>query len=351
MTANIKRLVYFDHWVDDIAVKMLKAQPGIDLVQLYYATPEPANWAEIELAHGYQISPRGDLHEPWFGNTALLARCPLLLAISSTGAGYDMVNVDDCTKAGVILCNQSGTNNEAVAEHAIGMMLALSKKFALTDKRMRRAAGIDRYAHSGNDIYGKTLGIIGIGHIGTRTAQLCKSLFNITVLAYDPYLTIEEIAGRHATKVELDELLRRSDFVSVHCPRSDETFGMFGREQFARMKPTAHFINTARGGIHKEDDLAEALREGRIAGAGVDVWLEEPPPPDHPLLAFDNVVASPHTAGVTAEAMHQMAVAAAEQWIWIFAGEAPPRLINPEVWPRYSDRFAEIMGFRPVPLR
>jgi D-3-phosphoglycerate dehydrogenase len=287
------------------------------------------------------------MHGPWQVDTAMLRRCPRMLAISATGAGYDTVDVDACTAAGVIVCNQSGTNTEAVAEHAIGMMIALSKKFAITDKKMRREPGVDRYSHSGNDIYGKTVGIIGIGYIGTRTAELCRGLFNMRVLAYDPYLSADEIAKRHAVKVELDELLQASDFVTVHCPRSDETFGMFGRDQFARMKPTAHFLNTARGGIHQEDDLAEALREKRIAGAGIDVWLKEPPSPDHPLLAFDNVVASPHTAGVTAEAMHGMAAGAAEQWMTIFDGGVPPRLINPEAWPRYRERFAELLGTRP----
>jgi D-3-phosphoglycerate dehydrogenase len=206
MSANIKKLVYFENWVDPAAVPILQAQPDIDLTRLEYATPEAENWRDMQLSHGYQIHPRGDLREPWFGNAALLARCPRLLAISSTGAGYDMVDVDACTAAGVIVCNQSGTNNEAVAEHAIGMMIALTKKFAITDKKMRRDAGIDRYAHSGNDIYGKTLGIVGIGYIGTRTAQLCRGLFNMTVLAYDPYLTAEQISARSGVKVELDEL-------------------------------------------------------------------------------------------------------------------------------------------------
>jgi D-3-phosphoglycerate dehydrogenase len=350
MSANIKRLVFFESWVDDVAIGMLQARSDIDLVRLEYARPPGETWPELELAHGYQISPRGDMKGPWQVDAAMLKRCPRMLAISATGAGFDTADVDACTAAGVILCNQGGTNAEAVAEHALGMMIALSKKFAITDKKMRREAGVDRYSHSGNDIYGKTVGIVGLGYIGRRTAELCRGLFKMRVLAYDPYLSAEEVARRHAVKVELDELLQSSDFVTLHCPRNDETFGMFGRELFERMKPTAHFLNTARGGIHKEDDLAEALRERRIAGAGIDVWLKEPPPPDHPLLAFDNVVASPHTAGVTAEAMHNMAAGAAEQWMTIFDAGVPPRLINPEAWPRYRERFSELLGTRPPPL-
>lgn len=349
MAANLKRLVYFENWVDPIAGRILANRSDIDLLRLSYSKPEGENWAEMALAHGYQIHPRGDLHVPWFGDAALLARCPQLLAISSTGAGYDMIDVDACTAAGVIVCHQSGTNKEAVAEHALGLMICLAKKIAVTDKVMRRTAGIDRYAYTGNDLAGKTVGIVGIGQIGTRCAELCRGLFRMTVLAYDPYLTAAEIAARGGQKVEhLDELLRGADFVTLHCPRSSETFGMFGRAQFDQMKPTAYFISTARGGIHKEDELAEALVQGRIAGAGLDVFLKEPPSPDHPLLKLDNVIASPHLAGVTAEAMQDMAAAAAEQWIAIFEGAVPPRLVNPEAWPRYASRFEQMLGFRPA---
>ena len=119
------------------------------------------------------------------------------------------------------------------------------------------------------------------------------------VLAYDPYLSAEEMAERGAEKVELDELLRRADFVSINCPLTKESRGMIGAREFALMQPHAYFITTARGFIHDEDALLEALRDKRIAGAGLDVWSKEPPPPDHPLLQFDNVMASPHTAGVT----------------------------------------------------
>jgi D-3-phosphoglycerate dehydrogenase len=348
--ANIKRLAYFEQFFDPVAERTLAARPEIDLVRLRYDRPESETWAELSRSHGYQIKPRGELRHPWFGDAALLKRSPSLLAICSSGAGYDMVDVDACTAAGVIVCNQSGFNKEAVAEHALGFMLSLSKKIGLADKVLRREGVRDRFLFTGNDIRGKTVGVVGIGQIGTRTAELCRVLFGMTVIAYDPYLTAEQIAARGAVKVELDELLRRSDFVTLHCPRTAETMGMLGRAQFALMKPTAFFITTARGGIHKEDDLAEALSDRRIAGAGLDVFLEEPPRPDHPLLAFDTVIASPHTAGVTQEALHDTAVATAEQWIAIFAGAVPPRLVNPAVWPRYRERFEQLLGFAPAAL-
>ena len=258
--------------------------------------------------------------------------------------------MDACTKAGIIVCNQSGTNKEAVAEHALGFMLVLSKKIAQADRAMRRQSNLDRFLFTGNDLLGKTVGIIGLGNIGTRVCDLCRGLFRMTVLAYDPYLTAEQIAARGGTKVELNELLERSDYVTMHCPRTDETFGLLGLEQFSRMKPTAYFINTSRGGTYKEDELAEALRQNRIAGAGIDVFLEEPPPTDHPLMAFENVVVTPHHAGATHETLENMAKATAEQWIDILDGKVPPRLINPKAWPKYSERFAAVLRSRPAAL-
>jgi D-3-phosphoglycerate dehydrogenase / 2-oxoglutarate reductase len=348
--ANIKRLAYFERFFDPVAERTLAARPEIELVRLHYDSPERDTWSEMSRAHGYQIQPRGELREPWFGDAALVRRCPSLLAICSSGAGYDMVDVEACTAAGVIVCNQSGFNKEAVAEHALGFMLALSKKIGFADKALRRQRVVDRFEFTGNDIRGKTVGVVGIGQIGTRTAELCRVLFGMTILAYDPYLTGEQIRERGAAKVELDELLRRSDFVTLHCPRTKETMGMIGRGELALMKPTAFFISTARGGIHREDELAEALRAGRIAGAGLDVFLEEPPRPDHPLLAFDTVIASPHTAGVTHEALYDTALATAEQWIAVFAGSVPPRLVNPAAWPRYAERFERLLGFAPAPI-
>lgn len=350
MTANIARLVYFENFVDPVAEKVLGARDDIELTQLRYAGDIDANWAALEAAHGYHIAPRGDLKKPWFGDAALLKRCANLLAICSTGAGYDMVDVEACTKAGVIVCSQSGTNKEAVAEHALGLMLSLSKKIALTDRLLRRGATVDRYVHRGNDLTGKTVGLVGIGQIGTRCAELCGNLFSMNVLAYDPYLSAKDVAARGARKVDFNELLETSDFVSVHCPRNSETLGMFGREAFARMKKSAYFITTARGGIADEQDLAVALKQGVIAGAGVDVFLEEPPPPTHPLLQLDNVIVTPHSAGVTDEALYEMAASAAAQWITLLTGGVPPRLVNPEAWPLYRSRFKERIGKEPSPL-
>ncbi len=350
MVANIKRLVYFEEFMNPVALSILADRPEIEVVRLEYATPDDDNWAEISRAHGYQTQSRTELKEPWFANAAMLARCPSMLAVSSTGAGYDMVDVEACTAAGVIVVNQSGTNKEGVAEHALGLILALSKKIAVSEKAMRTVPNMDRRGYAGNDIRNKTLGIVGIGNIGTRVADICRAAFGMTVLAFDPYQTAEQIEARGGQKVSLEELLQRSDYVTVHCPRTKESFGMFGRAQFALMKPTAYFINTARGGIHDEADLADALRERRIAGAGLDVFLKEPPDLDHPLLHLDNVIVTPHNAGMTDESVFEMVTATAHQWIDIFDGKVPPRMVNPEAWPLYSERFEAILGFRPADL-
>jgi D-3-phosphoglycerate dehydrogenase len=267
------------------------------------------------------------------------------------GAGYDVIDVDACTQAGILVCNQSGANKEAVAEHAMGLMLALSKKIMATDRAVRQANNIDRFRYIGTELLGKTIGIIGLGNIGSRVAEICRVAFGMTVLAYDPYLSKAKVAARNAEKVELSEILQRADYLTMHCPRTQETLGMIGYDELCLMKSTAFFINTSRGGTYKETDLARALSERRIAGAGIDVFLDEPPATDHPLMAFDNVILTPHNAGSTREAHANVALFASEQWIDIFDGKPPPRLINRAAWPKYTERFQKILGFKPEPLR
>jgi D-3-phosphoglycerate dehydrogenase len=349
MAINRKRLVFFERWFDPVAERILGAQEDIELVKLEYGDAESDNWNELSLAVGYQISARTELREPWFGNAALLKKCPNILAISSAGAGYDVIDVDACNEAGVIVVNQSGTNSEPVAEHAMALMLGLTKRVGYAHRAMIKGTAGDRLDMTGNNIKGKTVGIVGLGQIGRLTSKFC-SIFDMRVLAFDPYLTDAQVAERGAQKVDFATLLAESDFITVHCPRNAETVGMFNAEAFSRMKPNAFFINTARGKIHEEGALLEALKEKKIAGAGIDVFDVEPPPVDHPLLHLDNVMATPHTAGVTTETMHDMCIAAAEQWMGLLRGRVPPRLVNPEIWGKYSDRFERIIGFRPDAL-
>jgi D-3-phosphoglycerate dehydrogenase len=349
MTVNTKRVFYVKYLADPLFAEILTARPEVRLNKLENHSPEAEAAPVLAAAHAYQIgSARDELDLSYHAHRDLLARTPNLLAVSTNGAGYDTVRVEDCTKAGVLVVNQAGGNSEAVAEHVLGMMLCLSKRIIETDRFMRRAPAIERNTYMGNDIRGKTVGIIGIGHVGSRVAALCRGLFSMRVLAYDPYLSAEEISARGAEKVELDPLLHSADFVSINCPRTDETRGMIGARQYSMMQKHAFFITTARGGIHDESALAEALAQRRIAGAGLDVWEKEPPPHDHPLLRFDNVLVSPHTAGVTREARLNIARIAAEQMLDILDGKRPTRILNPEVWPVYAERFQRTFGFRPA---
>jgi D-3-phosphoglycerate dehydrogenase len=167
------------------------------------------------------------------------------------------------------------------------------------------------------------------------------------VLVFDPYVDEATAQARGVRLVSLSELLEQADFVQVTCPLTAETQGLIGAAQFAAMKPTAFFITTARGPVHDEAALLDTLLKGDIAGAGLDVFHDEPPRADNPLLHLENVVATPHTAGITVEAARDIAVATASQWQTIFAGGVPPRLLNPDVWPRYCERFNDVFGFRP----
>lgn len=310
--------------------------------------PNVAFEAAICAAHAYQtVAARDELDVRHRAAAPLLDRAPHLLVVSSNGAGYDTVDVDACTEAGVLVLNQAGVNAEAVAEHALGMILSLSKSIAVSDKRMRREIIRSRVDLMGNDIAGKTLGIIGLGHVGRRLAQICRDAFRMRVMAYDPYLTAEEIQEAGAEKVPLETLLAAADYIVVSCPLTAETQGMIGHDAFAAMKKGAYFVTTARGGIHDEAALAEALAAGWLAGAGVDVWACEPPPLDHPLMKFENVVMSPHIAGVTKDARLAIARHAALQLLDTLAGGVPRNLVNPQAWSNYAKRFKCIMGFTP----
>jgi D-3-phosphoglycerate dehydrogenase len=351
MAVNTKRIFYVRNLASPpVYLEAIAKRPDVRIDKLENDSTDDVAAPILAEAHAYQIgSSRQELAPRFYANTALLERTPNLLIVSTNGAGYDTVEVKDCTAAGVLVVNQAGGNKQAVAEHVIGMILTLSKRIIMVDRAMRREKTLDRQSFIGNDVFGKTIGIIGIGNVGGRMSELCGGLFQMKVLAYDPYLTKEQITARGAEKIDqLDDIFRRSDFVSVHCPLTDETRGMVGAAQYALMQPHAYFITAARGFIHDEAALADALRANKIAGAGIDVWEKEPPPSEHPLLAFDNVLVSPHTAGVTVETRQNMARIAAAQMLDTLDGKKPPRIVNPEVWPVYAERFAKAFGIKPA---
>jgi D-3-phosphoglycerate dehydrogenase len=348
MSVNNKRVFYVKYLAHPVYTEILQSRPDVRLDRLENETPDDVAAPIVAAAHAYQIgAARDELATHFHVDADLLRRAPDLLIVSSNGAGFDPVDVDACTAAGVVVVNQSGGNAHSVAEHALGMMLTLSKRIIEADRALRRDPNVNRNALIGTEVQGKTVGIIGIGNVGRRIAELCRGLLGMKVLAYDPYLSAAEIAARGAEKVELDDLLRHSDYVSISCPLGKDNRGMIGAREFSLMQPHAYFVTTARGFIHDEAALFDALRDKKIAGAGLDVWAKEPPPPDHPLLQFDNVLASPHTAGVTREARANMGRIAAEQMLDALDGKRPPRIINPEVWPDYAKRFERAFGFVP----
>jgi D-3-phosphoglycerate dehydrogenase len=343
-----KTVVWFDDGKRPNVADLLEKEPGIDFRRLSYEAPKADNWRALSASHVYCISStRQEMPGEYRCDAALLARCPDLLAVSTSGAGYDTVDAVACTAAGVIVVNQSGANADAVAEHALAMLLSLTKNIPQTDRTLRSPKRLSREHFKGWNARGRTLGVIGIGNPGRRLARMCSLGLQMKVLACDPYLGAEEIRERGARKVDLATLLAQSRFVSVHCPYNDETRNMIGARELAAMQPGSYLITTARGGVVDEDALAAALKSGHLAGAGVDVWNEEPPPASHPLLALDNVIATHHTAGITHDSRDNMRDWNAQQVIGILRGERPPRLVNPEAWPRFAERFERIFGISP----
>ncbi|MBI3044433.1 MAG: hydroxyacid dehydrogenase [Betaproteobacteria bacterium] len=343
-----KTVFWFDDGKRPNVADSLDKEKDITLHRLSYNGPKADNWGAMSASHAYCItSTRQELPAEYHANAALIARCPDLLAVSTSGAGYDTVDVAACTAAGVLVVNQSGGNADAVAEHAVAMMLSLTKNIPQTDRSVRAGKRAPRESFKGWNAKGRTVGVVGIGNIGSRVARICGLGLQMKVLACDPYLTAEEIQARGATKVDLATLLAESRFVSIHCPYNDETRNMIGARELAAMPPGSYLITTARGGIADENALAAAMKSGHIAGAGVDVWIEEPPPLSHPLLAFDNLIATYHTAGITHDSRNNMAAWNAQQVAGILRGERPPRLINPDAWRKFTQRFERIFGFRP----
>ena len=344
-----KRVVWFDDGKHPSVADLLEKEADLSVERLSYDAPQADNWKPLSTAHAYCItSTRQELPAQYRCDASLLARCPDLLVVSTSGAGYDTVDAAAATEAGVLVVNQSGANADAVAEHALAMMLSLAKNIPQTDRSLRSGERRSRELFKGWNATGRTVGIVGIGNTGRRLARMCGLGHQMKVLAYDPYLTVAEIRERGAVKVELASLLAESRFVSIHCPYNGETRDMIGQRELAAMQPGSYLVTTARGGIVDEEALAAALESGHLAGAGVDVWNDEPPPSSHRLLSLNNVIATHHTAGITHDSRDNMRTWNAHQLIGLLRGARPPRLVNPQAWPRFTQRFERIFGI-PAP--
>ena len=259
----------------------------------------------------------------------VIRAAPALKVVSRHGVGIDNVDVAECTRHGIAVAITEEANAQAVSEHAFACMLAVANKVARADMDVRQGMW-QRHKWVGIELHGKVLGIVGLGRIGSRVARHARA-FDMQVLACDPYIPSARAAAVGATLVDLSTLLTRADFVSIHVPLNAETRHLCGRPEFDDMKPGAILVNTARGGVVDEQALGDALVGGRLAGAAVDVFEQEPVPPDHPLLALDNLLLSPHVAGQSEESMVRMSVGAAQNILHVLRGEQPSCLVNPEV--------------------
>ena len=340
-----KTVYYFNRVSHQSYLKIISEQADINLCKLTNDSSRKEVESVMMKAHAYQIdSTRSAIPQKYWATEELLLKNPNLLLVSTSGAGFDTVDVEACSRAGVLVVNQTGANREAVAEHALGLILALSKRITETDRIIRKEKSIDREKFIGDEVAEKILGIVGIGNTGRTLAKMCSLALRMRVIACDPYVDRDTAKTYGAEKVNFEELLTLADYVSVNCPLNKETKNLFNAEAFKKMKREAYFVSTARGGIHDEEALFDALSEGKIKAAGLDVWLEEPPEIDHKLLTLDNVIATPHTAGLTHSARQRLGSWAAEQVIDVLNGEKPSRLVNPGAWKLFEKRYQSLFG-------
>jgi D-3-phosphoglycerate dehydrogenase len=244
-----------------------------------------------------------------------------MLVVTRIGVGFDAVDVPALSRSKVPLMVAGTANSPSVAECAVFMMLTLAKRATEMHSLVRDDKWSDRLGMLPYDLFGKTVLIVGFGRIGTRTAKRCLAM-EMNVLIFDPYKPAADIKAAGCEPVtDLDAALRRADFVSIHCPKNPETVGMFNADRLKQMKPTAYLINTARGGIVDEAALHTALVSGKLAGAGLDVFGQEPPPAGQALLALPNVIMAPHVAGVTVEAVDRMSEQTARNILSVLDGD------------------------------
>ncbi|HET6482020.1 MAG TPA: hydroxyacid dehydrogenase [Actinoplanes sp.] len=281
--------------------------------------------------------------------TEVFNAAPELIAVLSSGRGVDNIDIPAASKAGVVVANNPGLGGKPVSEHALGLLLMITRDLNAVQRDGIAGAWDKRLTTRRVELTGGTLGIIGCGNVGGWMARRASAGFGMRVLAYDPYVSAEQVAEVGATKVErLAELLAAADFVTCHPELNEETDGMFDDDTFALMKPGAYFLNTSRGGVVRTDALVRALRSGHLSAAALDVYDQEPPPAGSPLLELDNLVLSAHVADFTVQTKHALAMSAAQQLVTALNGAAPPHPLNPEAWDRAAARRSSILEAREV---
>jgi len=305
---------------------------------------------EVDVVDGADLDPAGlaDAVATAAGIVGGVQRAHLdvaarLVVIGVPGSGTDHLDVAAATERGVLVVNAAGGQATAVAEHTIGLMLALAKRIAVSDRIFHgegRFVGRDHFTGAGwpgwpHEIGGSTIGIVGFGAIGRDLARKCRLGFDMRVLAHDPYCAPADLVAVGVEPVaSLGALLPECDWVSLHVPLTDETRGLVGEAELRAMRPTAALVNLARGGVVDEDALLRALTEGWIAGAGLDVFAEEPGPDGHPLYGLDNVVCTAHLGGWVEEAVPRLATIMAGEMRMALRGGRPTRLVNPDALDR-----------------
>jgi D-3-phosphoglycerate dehydrogenase len=327
MTTN-KKKIFITESFSQSGRALLQDRDDLDLVEfsnMISAGDFAAKLREHAPVHGVALGGTS------FGEAELEASGDMKV-VTRIGVGFDAVDVPALSRRKVPLMVAGTANSPSVAEQALFMMLTLAKRAVEMHGIVRDNKWAARLGMLPYDLFGKTVLIVGFGRIGTRTAKRCLAM-EMTVLIYDPYKPAAEIKAAGCEPVsDLDAALPRADFVSIHCPKNPETVGMFNAARLARMKATAYLINTARGGIIDEKALYDALVSGKLAGAGLDVFEQEPPPAGHSLFGLPNVIMAPHVAGVTREAVDRMSEQTARNILSVLDGQ-PIRqnVINPDV--------------------
>ncbi|MBS0561716.1 MAG: hydroxyacid dehydrogenase [Proteobacteria bacterium] len=304
---------------------ILKAREDIDLRPYDPAMPAAELHVLLAEAAGIALS-----FTPY--RQAEMDASPRMQVVARIGVGFDAVEVPALTARGVPLMVAGTANSTSVAEQAVFFIMALAKRAATLDALVRHNRWGERMANLPGEIAGKTALVIGFGRIGTRSAKRCAAL-DMDVVVFDPYVPAETIAAAgYRVATDLDAVLPHADYVTIHCPKTPQTVGMFDAARIARMKPGAGLVNTARGGIVDENALYDALVAGHLRGAGLDVFDSEPVKPDNKLFQLEQVLLAPHMAGVTVESVAAMAVATARNMLSVFDG-APnaENVINKEV--------------------
>ncbi|MGB3044657.1 MAG: hydroxyacid dehydrogenase [Xanthobacteraceae bacterium] len=327
MTTNKKKLLITES-MSEHGWKLFKDRGDIEAIEFPNMIPQKdfvALLAEHAPVHGVALGATA------FGDNELDASQDMKV-VARIGVGFDAINVPALSKRKVPLMVAGTANSPSVAEQAIFMMMTLAKRGVELHALVKDGKWATRLGLLPFDLYGKTLLIVGFGRIGTRTAKRCLAM-EMTVLVYDPYKSAEEIRTAGCEPVDdLDKALPRADFISLHCPKTPETVGLINAARLKLMKPTAYLVNTARGGIVVEAALYDALTSSQLAGAGLDVFEQEPPPLGHALFALPNVVIAPHVAGVTREALDRMGEQTARNILSALDGDAiRQNVINQDV--------------------